>query len=139
MLCRYDDRINAHGFATVIFDRHLRLAIRKQPCDLTALARQREPAAEPMGERDRQRHQLRRFIAGEADHHALVASADTIVSIHLLPGPDLDGVRHSAQDLRTLILDGNHDTTGVRVEPMERVGVTDLLDGVPYDRWNVDV
>ena len=34
-----------------------------------------EPLDEPVGEGDGQRHQLGRLVAGEAEHHALVAGA----------------------------------------------------------------
>ena len=40
-----------------------------------ALADRGQPAGEPVGERDRQRHQLGGVVAGVAEHQALVAGA----------------------------------------------------------------
>ena len=40
---------------------------------LAGLADLRQPARHPMGQRDRQRHQLGRLAAGEPEHHPLVA------------------------------------------------------------------
>ena len=34
-----------------------------------------QPAGEPVGQRDRQRHELGGLVAGEAEHQALVAGA----------------------------------------------------------------
>ena len=37
-----------------------------------------DPVDDPVRQRDRQRHQLGRLVAGEAEHHALVAGADVL-------------------------------------------------------------
>ena len=78
MLCRNDDRVDAH-----------RLAMRTPPSPGScrraagsgrspALARLGQAAGDPVRQRDRQRHQLRRLVAGVADHHALVAGAGVV-------------------------------------------------------------
>jgi hypothetical protein len=92
-----------------------------------------------VGKRDRQRHEFGCLIAGEPDHHALVAGADTIVSVDLLTGANLDRVRHSAQDLRALVLDCDHHSAGVGVETVLGMGVPDFFDGGPNNGRNVDV
>ena len=50
-----------------------------QVVQLAALADLREAACHAVRERDRQRHELRRLAAGEAEHHALVARAELVV------------------------------------------------------------
>src|SRR5215213_710542 len=92
-----------------------------------------------MSQRDRKWHQLRSLIAGETDHHSLIAGPHAVESIDLLAGADLDGLRHSTQDLRALVLDRDHDAAGIGVKPVHRVRVADLIDGLPHDRWNVDI
>ena len=54
---------------------------------LAALADLGQPAGEAVGESDRQRHQLRRLTAGEAEHHALVAGAQLVDGDGALPSP----------------------------------------------------
>src|SRR3712207_6128826 len=92
-----------------------------------------------MGARDRKRHQLRGLVAGEADHHALVASPDAVISINQLPGADLDGMLDAAQDLRALVLDCDDDAACRRVEAVQRVRVPNASNGLAHDSWDVDV
>src|SRR3954454_13392618 len=123
MLRRYDYRVHPGRLPTVIFDGHLRLAVWEQPGNLPSLARRSEPAAESMGQGDRQRHQFCRLVAGETDHHALVTGADPIEPIDLLTGANLHGLCNATQYFGTLILDGDHYAAGVGVEPMLGVRV----------------
>ena len=75
VLRRHHDRRNAHGFAAVIFNRHLALAVGAQPIDLPALPRFREQMEDAMRQRDGQRHQLFRLPARVAEHQPLVPGA----------------------------------------------------------------
>ena len=59
----------------LVLDSDLGLAIRSQEGKAAVLSRLREAPREPVRERDRERHQLGRLPAGEADHHALVTGA----------------------------------------------------------------
>ena len=61
-------------------------------------------------QRDRRGHQLRRFIAGIAEHHSLVAGA---------AGVDAHG------DVAGLFVDGGDHGAGVGVEAVEGVVVAD--------------
>ena len=63
------------GDAVLVLDGDLGLAVRAQVRQLAGLADLGQPARHPVGERDRQRHQLGRLAAGEAEHHPLVAGA----------------------------------------------------------------
>src|SRR5438876_1118444 len=72
MLCADDDGVDPHGAVAVVLDRDLALAIGPQPIDLALLPHARQPIENPMRQRDRQRHHLRRFVAGIAEHQPLV-------------------------------------------------------------------
>ena len=59
----------------VVLDGDLGLAVGAQVGHVAVLADRGEPLGEPVGERDRQRHQLGGVVAGVAEHQALVAGA----------------------------------------------------------------
>ena len=80
MLGGDDDRPDPGRHAVVVLDGHLGLAVGPEIGELPGLADLGEPARHPMGEGDRERHQLRRLAAGEAEHHPLVAGADLVGS-----------------------------------------------------------
>ena len=73
MVRGHDDRLDALWLAELVFHRDLGLAVRTQERELAALADLGQLPGKPVGERDRERHQLRGLPAREADHHALVA------------------------------------------------------------------
>ena len=70
-----DDGLRAHGALAFVLDGHLRFAVWAQEIELVGLAHFRQAPRQLVREHDRQRHQLRRFTAGEAEHHPLVAGA----------------------------------------------------------------
>lgn len=76
MLRTEDNGANAAGLPFVtIFNSHLAFRIGAKPRNLAALPDLLKLPHDSMGEHNRGWHQLRRFIASEAEHHALVASA----------------------------------------------------------------
>src|SRR5436190_16234543 len=75
VLCAHDDRIDPQSPIAIVFDRHLALAIRPQPIDLALLTDAGQPIEDSMGQCNRQRHQLGRFVTGIAKHQALIAGA----------------------------------------------------------------
>ena len=70
-----NDGVDVHRLIAVIFDRDLCLAVGTQIRQRAVLAHLGELARQRMRKVDRQRHQNRRFVAGEAEHHALIARA----------------------------------------------------------------
>ena len=73
MLCRDDHRIDTDRIAVfIILNRNLCFSVRPQVIDQTFLANPGKALCQLMGQRDGKRHQLRCFIAGIAEHHALV-------------------------------------------------------------------
>ena len=59
----------------LVLDGDLRLAVRAQVGQHAVLADLGQPACQPVGQRDRQRHQLRGVVDRVAEHQALVAGA----------------------------------------------------------------
>ena len=57
----------------IILHRNLSLSIRAQIVNNIGLSNFRQAHRQLVGQRDRQRHQLRGLIAGIAEHHALIA------------------------------------------------------------------
>ena len=75
VLARHHHGIHPHRAGAVVFDRHLRFAIRAEVLQQTVPPRAREALGELVCEHDRQRHQLFRLSARKAEHEALVAGA----------------------------------------------------------------
>ena len=96
-----------------------------------------QPSRHPVGERDRQRHELGRLVAGEPEHHPLVAGAELErrrgVVAHLEGGVDALG------DIGRLLLDRDERAARQVVEAVVGPGVADVADGVADDRLEVDV
>ena len=104
------------------------------------LAHLGEAAREAVRQRDRQRHQLRRLVAGEADHHALVARAHQVQTVHLADVlARLERLVDALRDVRGLALDRDHHAAGLRVEARVAAVVADLGDRLADDLLDVHV
>ena len=133
------DRDRLEGVvASLVAHRDLRLAVgpqvRQRAVRLrTAASRAREA----VGEHDRQRHPLRRLVAGVAEHHALVARALASRSaprrLRLVAGV------HALRDVGRLLVERDHDAAGVGVEAVLGVGVADVAHDGAHDGGDVDV
>jgi hypothetical protein len=64
-----------HRPTVLVLDRDLRLAVGSEVGDGPGAADLRQLVREPVGEPDRQRHQVVGLVAGVAEHHPLVAGA----------------------------------------------------------------
>jgi hypothetical protein len=73
---------------------------------------------------DGQRHQFGRLVAGEAEHHALIARA---AGVHALP------------DVRRLLLNRDHHAAGVALEAVLRARVAHFVDGAPHHIGNLHI
>jgi len=111
VLGRDHDVGHALGHAALVLDGDLSLAVGSQVGQLAALANLGQAASQPMGQRDRQRHQLRRLAQGKSDHHPLVA------------GTELTTLADALGDVRRLLLDADQRAAGLVVEPVLGVGV----------------
>ena len=115
MLAGDDHRIHPDGLAVVVFHRHLALPVGTQVGQQAALAHLGQTLGQLVGQADRQRHQFRRFVAGIAEHHSLVAGAR-----HLIVG--------AQRDIRALPVDVDDNTAGIAVETVLGTVVADVPD-----------
>ena len=133
VLSGYDH--GAHRDRPVVFvlHRHLRLAVGPQPLDVRvtgqSLPHPSQSLHDPVGQHDGQRHPLASLVGGVAEHHALVA------------GPLLLGLPriHAHGDVGRLLVDRGEHRAGPSIEPVGRVGVADVLDGLPHQIGDVHV
>ena len=97
--------INAHwAIIVIIFHGDLRFTIRQEIRQRTIFPDFCQTACQLVGQRNRQRHQLRRFIARVAKHHALIACAIEVIGI-LFAIFKLQGMIHTQSDIRRLTVD----------------------------------
>ncbi len=89
-----------------------------------------DPIDDPVCQGDRQRHQLGGVVAGEAEHHPLVAGADVLAPLGVFV--DAHG------DVRRLLAQGDHDGAGRGVEAHVAGRVADLAHDLADDRRVVD-
>src|SRR5438105_10894380 len=68
-----DHRVRAHGLTVAVLDAHLALSVGTEVGEEPGTPRLREPLPDAVRGVDRERHVLLRLVAGEAEHHALVA------------------------------------------------------------------
>jgi hypothetical protein len=97
----HEHSANSDGSAVGILYRHLGLCVRTQPRALIGFPRICQSFRELVREQNRERHELRRFICGVAEHDALIARASHV---------------HALSDLARLTRDELDDVHAVRVE-----------------------
>ena len=132
--------LDRHRPAVLVAHADLGLAVGTQVVQRAVLAHLGQPLREPVGERDRQRHQLRRLVGGVAEHHSLVAGAGDVELVAVggvLPG--LVGGVDALGDVGRLLVDRVDHRARLVVEAEGGVGVADLLDRLARDVLDVDV
>ncbi len=103
------------------------------------LAHGGELLGEAVRDRDRQRHQLGRLVAGEAEHQALVAGALEVERVDRAAGAGLVGGVDALRDVGRLRVEGDLHGAGLTVEALDRGVVADLQHAVAGDPGDVDV
>ena len=131
VLRRQHDGIDAVRLAVDVAHRHLRLGVGTQERQAAVLAQLRLAFHEAVGVVDRRGHQLGRFVAGVAEHEALVAGAGVEVVV--------GGVVHALRDVVGLLVVADHHGATLVVDAVVGVVVADALDGVARDLDVVDV
>src|ERR1019366_10665150 len=112
---------------------------RAQVPELARPAHLCEPHAEPVRQPDREGQEIVGLVAGEAEHHSLVARALGVAQV-LAPGarPLLERSVHARGDLRALAVECHHDRARVAVEPGRVVVVADVDDRPARELGDVD-
>src|SRR5207244_7503913 len=103
---------------------HLDLACGPQVAERLVATTLSELAGQPVCQRYRQRHQLGRLIAREAEHHPGVAGAAHI-----------DALR----DVGRLLVDADDDAAGLGIKTVLGPRVADVPDGLADDARDIDV
>ena len=138
MLGGNDDGIDAlHAAVLAVLHRDLTLAVRAQPVELAGLANGRQLHGKLLGIGDGSRHQLGRFVAGEAEHHALIARA--VVERAVAGLLALERLVDAEGNVRALLVDVRDDGAGLAVKAVFCAVVADLAHGLAHDLRDVDV
>ena len=130
VLRRDHDGIDPDRREAVVFDRHLALGVGPQPGNRAILAKIGDPVDDPVGQGDRQRHELFGVIAGKAEHHSLIAGTDVFAGRTVF----ID----TLGDVGRLLAERDHDGAGRRVETHVAGCVADVADDLADDRRIVD-
>src|SRR5215471_16769161 len=123
MLRRYDDGVDPDRFSVSVLDRDLGLAVGPEIIHQPLLANVSQPPRQLVSVCDRHRHQLGRLVAGESEHHPLVAGP-AYVDSHSYVG--------------RLSIYGGHYGAGVAIEAIFGASVADLSDRLPSDAGIID-
>ena len=121
VLDRNDHRGDAHGRVAVVFHRDLHLAIRADVRDDAGNSANFQQRYKALGRYHRHRKIFGRFVAGVADHNALIARAEGILVLSLSQFR-LD----SARNVGALVVDVAVDLVRLRV-------IADIPQGVADD------
>jgi hypothetical protein len=133
------DGVEADRAVAVIFDRDLGLPVGAQIRNGPGLAHLGQPAGHPVGERDRQGHQLGGLAARVAEHEALVSGALPVEQVGAVSLAVFVGVVDALRDVGRLGPDGHRDAAGGAVEALVGRVVTDLEDLLADQPRDVDV
>ncbi len=134
------DLLDLDGLAVQVAHRDLGLAVGAQVRHDLGLAHVGQALGQLVGQRDRQRHELRRLVGGVAEHHPLVAGAGDVEFIVVGGvGARLVGLVDALGDVGRLLVDRVDDRARVGAEAEIGVGVADLADRLARDVLDVDV
>ena len=140
MLRGENDRVNADRCAVpVVFHRDLRLAVGLEIGDRAVLANLGELLRHFVRQRDGKGHQLFGFVAGKAEHHALIARADHVNFAVAQTVLHFVGAIHAHGDVGGLFVDGGDDGAGVAVKAGFVAVIANADNDVARDLGNVDI
>ena len=140
VLGRDQHGVDADRLAVLVDDRHLRLAVGAQVRHGAGPTHLGQPLGEPVRQPDRQRHEIRRLVAGVAEHHSLVSGALGVQRV-LAAGTraELERGVDALRDVRRLRVERHEDATGLAVEAVAVVVVADGADRLAHQRRDVDI
>ena len=111
--------------AVQVAHRHLRLGVGTQPRQAPVFSQFRLPLHQAVGIVNRHRHQLRRLVAGVAEHEPLIARP----LIHFL----FLGAVDPLGDVGRLLVESSQHCASSGIETNVGTGVTNALDGFARD------
>ena len=116
--------VHPHGTLPFILNRDLRLAVGAKEIEGAVAAATSQLLREAMSESDGQGHERIGFVAGHAEHQALIAGAARV---------------HSHGDVGRLLFDRDQHRATIGVEAAVGIGVTDSADGLAGNGGKIDV
>ena len=138
MLVGDDDGVDTAGLVVHIFHSHLGLAVGTQIGESAVLAHLSQTLGELVGQGDCHGHQFGGFIAGETEHHALVAGAgDKFIGFRT--GLGLQGVIHTQGNISGLLVDVGDNAAGISIEAVLGTGVADIPDHLTGNFGNIHI
>ncbi len=123
--------VDALGLAVYVFHRDLGLGVRTEPGENLVLTKLSELFHQTMRVMNGHGHKFFGLIAGEAEHHALIAGALFL--------EEAFAFGHALGDIGALFIEGDHDRAGLAVEADGRIGITGTGDGFAHHLLEVDV
>ena len=130
--------VHPNGLAAlVILHGDLSLAVGAQIVHQALLAHVRQTLGHFLRNGDGQRHQLRRFVAGIAEHHALVAGA--VVQLGIAAALGLQALVHAQGDVTALLVDVGDNGAGVSVKAVFGAVIADVQHHLTGDLGDVHI
>ncbi len=120
-------RVDTGNPAVFVAAGHLALGVRAQPRQQAALAGLGLSLHQAVRESDRRRHEYVGFVAGIAEHQALIAGTLVFRLLAINALGDIDG----------LLADNVDDAAGVAVVAHFRGGVADVLDDTAHQVFQI--
>ena len=138
MLRRNNDCVHTHGNIVVIFDGDLGLSVRTQIGKRTVFAHGGQLFGKGVRKGDRQRHQLRCFIARIAENHTLVARAGIKIVFHIAAFC-LQRLINAHGNITGLLMDGIQHSAGITVKAVFCAVISDFTHGISDNGRNIDI
>ena len=138
MLGRDEHRVNRHRLAVLVDHAHLSLAVGAEVAQLSVAPNLSQPLREPVAQPNRQGHQVGGLVAGEPEHHPLVAGTLTIEHIFTAgPLAQLESLVDTLGDVGALTVERHQDGAGAAVESLGIIVVANLVHRVTHQRRHV--
>ena len=138
MLGADNNGIDPGGDAVAVLNGDLGLAVGPEIRNRALFPHQGQLLNQFLGEANRQRHEFRRLVTGESDHHSLVAGAGGQHGLLSRTSALFESGGDAFADVSGLLLDGDDDAAALGVDPIIGAGVASFGQGVADDLWHVN-
>ena len=130
----------SNWFPIFVFERHLSFSVWTQVWNRTRFTNFGKFFGHAVCEPNRQWHQFGCLVTRVTKHHSLVAGALAIEFVFAaLARANFFALVYALRNVRALFIDGNDDATGIAIETVQRVVVTNVFDYFASQLWNVDI